>query len=833
MSSNGFSQIIFENIRTEILRNHPKASPKNNDKYLQKLTCPVCEKEEAWTYFEKPLSIICPRANHCGIITPIKELYPTCFSDFSKRFPTSKKEPHATATAYLISRGLEPSQIEFNQGKIFDEETKKEYPTVQFKVDKEVFFHRLIDYSGKNKTRIFGSYKGKIWKPKSFDFEKKTWIVESILDALSLIQSGLQAIATLSSSHLPEEFYSEKTFSKTPVVLAFDADNAGKKATEKHILFFKKIKKENYEVAIPPYGKDWNDLLLFDALSKENLVSTIEKALWYGRLSQASSPEYYFQIYYEKNKNSSAIFEFRHQLFKGSVKEKENHVEFSAFRLADCSIDILYSLEDDSIQYQSKTKHRLCLFSSREGKNIIEFSSEELSNLNLFRSKITHYRQTFFGNSQDLLHTTNYLFNKRTPKIRQCHTLGFDRKSDCFVFSKFLYNPQGNRFQINKEGYFEKQKVAPFREKTIEDLVEMKPKEFLEVLFQAYFYRGFVALGFWVSSLFSHLIFDKFGFFPFLSMYGDSRCGKSDLTKMLNRCFFLDWEGISMTRANTQKGELRKISQKSSLVSPMLEGRKDKSRFDYDSILTAYNRNSTQIRAKNTNDNETHELPFESTLAFIQNQEQFTSKASKERVISILFREDDLTEQSYKAWQKLSEYSPEQLAYFGHLILQQRNFFQKSFLSEIQEASNSFQSAGIKIDRIAKNHAIVFAGIKLVCEIFKSEINQKALFEYFCELAQTKIETARTEHLLADYFLECLTRNKQSIYGELNNGGYLIKDKELIIHMSTALKAISDKLGESWNKTELFEGLKQHDKFIKLGSRRVFGEVLRCWIFRE
>ena len=67
----------------------------------------------------------------------------------------------------------------------------------------------------------------------------------------------------------------------------------------------------------------------------------------------------------------------------------------------------------------------------------------------------------------------------------------------------------------------------------------------------------------------------------------------------------------------------------------MLEGRKDKARFDYDSILGAYNRNAIQVRAKNTNGNETHELPFEGTLAFVQNREQFESKAAKKKPRSL------------------------------------------------------------------------------------------------------------------------------------------------------------------------------------------------------
>lgn len=824
-----YSEKLFQNIRDRLL-SHEKTEHKG--KYIRNISCPSCNKNEAWTYHDKPLAIVCPRANECGSTTPIKELYPDCFLNLQERFPSSKKDPTATARAYLLSRGFQTSEIKFKQGKAYREE--KSYPTVLFEIDSETTCERLIDYEEKkNKNHIKGPYQGKFWKQKKLNYQEKIWVVEGIIDALSLNKCGLQAIAVLSSSHLPENCYKGLNLSKAKIVLAFDDDKAGKKALKKHAAFLQKQKKEGkevkFEIAIPPSNKDWNKLLQEGALNEENLSETLDNTFWKGRLFQAVSPKKHFEILCEKYGNASKIFEFQHNTFRGTVKEKDNESAFSTHLLLDCILKILYSIEDDSIKYNSKRKYRIKIESKKENE-IVEFTSEELSNLNLFKAKLVNHSHIFFGNGDALNHLTKHLFETGGPKIRQTKALGYDQKSDCFVFSKHLYNKEGKRFVANKEGYFENQKVAPFNEKTTEQISEINIEEFFDTLFQAHSYRGLLALGFWTASLFSHSIFEKLGFFPFLSLYGDPHCGKSDLTRLLNRCFFMDWEGINMTKANTQKGELRRIAQKCSLPTPMLEGRKDKTRFDYDSILGAYNRNAIQVRAKNTNGNETHELPFESTLVFVQNREQFESKAAKERVVSILFQESELDENTYSAWQKLSEYSPEQLACVGHLILKERKYFQRNFIEEIKNSSNILREIqGIKIDRIAKNHTIPYAGIKLICKVFNIKTSDAELLSYITKIARSKIETARTTNLLAEHFFESLLSLKYKNKDSTHEVGYIEKNNKLIVHLPTALQEMKNQSLGTWNKKELTEAL--NEVAVEKKPLRFGGQKKDCWSF--
>jgi hypothetical protein len=869
--NNEFWSKTRQEIRDRLLAEHPKAKVSRN--HIQSLICPSCGKDEAWAYHDKPLSLNCPRRNNCGKNTPIKHIYPDLFASLVKRFPPSEKDRKATARAYLQSRGMDDSKIEFSQGSVNSKEDGKFYTTLEMKAAPNSTFHRLIDYSGKNKTRLFGSYKGEVWKPDVLDFNQPIWIVEGIFDAISLNQSGLQAIATLSSSHLPEKFYKDSAICECDeIIIAFDGDEAGKKATDKHRKFFDSYNEQEdspdcneeksttnlgegldeqtnisecsenkrqtfcYTVAIPPFRKDWNDLLLEGELDEEQVSKTIDDAKWRGRLHCATDATDYFSIYCEKMGSYKAIFEYKKQMYLGrciETTEEEDEDDYNTKRLADCSISIAYSIEDDTLEFRSKTKHRIQIHSYREGKLIVEFTSEELASLDMFKKRLMHQRQLFFGNAHDLLLLTEHLFKKKPLKIRQCHALGYDKKSNCYVFSKFLYDSNGSRFSVNKDGFFEEKKIVPFRDKSTEKLSDINIKTFLENLFQAYQYRGLIALGFWVSGLFSHLIFEYFGFFPFLSLYGDSRCGKSDLTKLLNRCFFQDWEGIPMSMANTKKGELRKISQKASLVTPMLEGRKDDSKFKYESILPYYNRNPLQIRAQTSQDNETHELAFEGVLAFVQNQEQFRSKPAKERVISIFFEESQLSESSYEGWRGLMKYSPEQLAFVGHSILSQRKWFEERIVKKVQEFGEHLKNVGVTVDRIAKNHAIAMAGIDLVFEVFDFHNAETGTVDYLVQLSKTKIETARNENPIGELFFSTLKSLSHSGPEGTIRSGFLVKEDLLILHLPTALKTMDEQNYGSWNRSELVKALRDHEGFVELKTSRLLGEKKDCWFFNH
>jgi hypothetical protein len=336
-----------------------------------------------------------------------------------------------------------------------------------------------------------------------------------------------------------------------------------------------------------------------------------------------------------------------------------------------------------------------------------------------------------------------------------------------------------------------------------------------------------LALGFYVASLFSHVIFDHYNFFPFLSLYGDAHAGKSFLSRLLNRCLFIDSEGMTMTSINTAKGELRKISQKSSLVCALLEGRQDRSRFDYDSILPLYNRNALYSRAITSQDNRTHDLALKAAISFVWNHECFTLKAAKERVISLHFPDSDLNDETGKAWTELNAYSPEQLASVGDHLLKNRKFFESELIAVTRDYAHQLKEQGIAVTRIAENHAIALAGISTLLESQKMEkISFNGLSKYAIERAKNKLETAKTESHLADYFFE-------SISGFNTVQGVCIAENELVVHLPKTLTELQSQ-GNGFNdKNLLIAQLKQHDRFIEIKPTRALGGLDKCYHFKQ
>ncbi|MCF7970825.1 MAG: toprim domain-containing protein [Methylococcaceae bacterium] len=781
------------------------------------IICPDCGKPEAYAHANEPNVIICHRMSQCGAKTLTRELYPDLFNTFEERFKPTPTNPRATAEAFLQARGLDTASLNFSQGSVF--EKGKTYPTVKIPFA-GISFERLIDYQGSNKTRL-STYKGKHYETKAVQEAKQVYVVEGIFDALALAQVGLPAIATLSSTHNPESCFKKEV----RYILGFDNDSAGIKAVKK----FKTYLNErgiNFSVQLPPIGKDWNDLLISGALGADKQASTLALCEWRGALAMAKNALDYFEIFSKQKPYNNAFFEFNQQTYKGTFKAGENEgdqpTEHKVMRMLDCVLNIAYSIEDASLQYESRLSHIINAVSSREGINTLRFKGADFSALNDFKSKLLQYRLLFFGSGSDLTYFAEYLFQKKPIKVRECQSLGYDPLSGCYVLNKFLYDKDGKHYAIDKDGYFHNHKLKPFsgQDKSITRIDMVDVAKFIQALHGAYGDKGLLALGFWVSTTFSHVIFKEFGFFPFMSFHGDPHCGKSDLTTTLNRCFFIDSEGLAMSSGNTKKGELRTISQKSSMVTAMLEGRKNSVRFDYDSILPLYNRNSLQVRAQTTNDNQVHDLKFTGALAFVQNVEQFISKPAKERVVSIHFTHDGLDD-TYDAWQHLKTYSPEQLAGIGHFILRNRTYFEKEINKEINETANYLRAQGVGIDRIAKNHAVAYAGASLLMELTKPAIKDNFI-NFTLQAAMSKIETARSELLLADHFMEFIESfsNKQGVYHD---------DFFLIVHMPTAITSTN----EAWNKSELLEQLKLVDGFTEVKSSRVFGSQKKCWHFKR
>jgi hypothetical protein len=562
---------------------------------------------------------------------------------------------------------------------------------------------------------------------------------------------------------------------------------------------------------------------------------------WRDKLTHAETPADHFTIWRERYQHTSTlVFEFNNETFNGylsklkGVKSTENDLadyEIKVKKLIDGTLTLDYSVIDDSQHDKQTTEHFVTLESKREGVKQVRISATELARVDLFKIVLLNcHGLIFYGNSDDLNHLAHHLltpYGKPKPKIRALSIVGYDDKSRCFVFPKFAYTTSGKRIEISENKFFTDLKIRPFNDSCDAIIGKIEPIDLLEFitnLRNAYGFKGLLALGYYVSSLYSHIIFEHYNFYPFLSLYGDAHAGKSFVSRLLNRCLFVDSEGQTMTSANTAKAELRKISQKSSLVCAMLEGRKDKSRFDYDSILPLYNRNALYSRATTSQDNRTHDLALKAAVSFVWNHELFASKPAKERVISLHFADKDLNETTSKAWVNLNNYSVEQLASVGDFLLKNRVEFEKNLITNSKICAASLRANGVTVQRIADNHAIALAGVGTFLDLLK--IDYDGLIEYTTARAKNKLETAKTENHLADYFFE-------SIEGMTATNGVTINtSNELVVHLPTALISLQQNHNGFNNKADLIAELKAHDRFIAFKSSRCFGSPKECYHFK-
>jgi hypothetical protein len=279
-----------------------------------------------------------------------------------------------------------------------------------------------------------------------------------------------------------------------------------------------------------------------------------------------------------------------------------------------------------------------------------------------------------------------------------------------------------------------------------------------------------------------------------------------------------------MTASNTAKGELRKISQRSSRVCCLLEGRKDKSRFDYDSILPLYNRNALYSRATTSQDNRTHDLALQASIAFIWNHELFTLKPAKERVVSLLFKDTDLTDATSKAWKELEKFSPEQLAAIGDFVLRNQKGLTGNIIETCKTYANNLRRDGVLTARIAENHAIVLAGAAVFLTSLGLSNEIEGVYKYTVECAKKKLETAKTDAHDADYFFEAIED-----VGPFN--GVVRTDAALIVHLAKVLPHLQ-KNGHSFpNKTNLINELKTHERYKATKTTRLFGGSCRAYFF--
>jgi predicted RecB family nuclease len=184
-------------------------------------------------------------------------------------------------------------------------------------MSKTIYNGRLFNPPpGEGKTHNIGSTAGLFWRHPGikYDPEKETFVTEGIINALSLIELGYQAIAILSAGQAPARV-DLSDFPK--LVFAFDPDEAGKKALRKWTEKYPNAK------AVFPLRGDWNDLLTSLPIEKAKTFFLEKRAEFevMAKLALAKTASYYATIFEEFYQRPPDLFAF-HGCFYFSSKKK-------------------------------------------------------------------------------------------------------------------------------------------------------------------------------------------------------------------------------------------------------------------------------------------------------------------------------------------------------------------------------------------------------------------------------------------------------------------------------------------------------------------------------
>jgi len=808
---------------------------KDKGKTVSNLKCPECGDETAWAYSVEPWSINCNRLNECGIRTKTLKLFPEIIQNIEKEHSPTKENPCRPATAYLHSRGLNES-LKGLQYEYWKNIRETGSGGIMFRVADGIYNGRIFNPPhNEGKTHNKGSTSGVFWKhPKGYDRGRPTYIVEGIIDALSLWEIGEQAIAILSAGQDPSKLDLSE-FGE--IILAFDTDEAGKSALHRWKKHCSEMKAAMFK-AIMPIKEDWNDFLLSN--SKEKVKESFEKQKpefeFRADLALADSGKDYGNIYYMYKKYPAGLFVFDKRYFYS----QEKNDEVKTFPVSNFTIEVDHYQLDNSNPEEPVNRYYLKIKPSRGGRPVrCTVSANEIASPGGFTQMfLQRARALWQGDKFPSLALTEKIVESGAPVVRQLQVTGYDKESDCYIFKDFAIDKKEKFILPTEKGFFEfsrSEQIRPAQYPTIKPVKGIELKEIYNLIYQAWGNQGITGIAWEVAGWFVHRIKKQTGFFPFLSFWGDTQVGKSMLTRFMNALQCLDEEGLPMRKVNTGKGEIRKLAQRAGLFKALLESNnEDTIRFDLDALLTLYNENPLQVRALKSNDIQTVEIPFQASLLFVQNREPFKSKAQKERVVSVQFREDALTPSTSKAFNKLIQISLSEMAYFFPFVMRHRKAFESKWFDAFQQARDDIRVA-IGDARITDNHAIVLAFHRMVGDILQVEYDLKPYIEQIGR--QKQKECRYRAESIADIFFDVLNKIPP------DEAWFMDDEKEgyLLINLNEALQKIKDDRSNfPVQIKDLQTSLREHPAFIGLADRHYFvrqaGQTtekkrLRAWIF--
>lgn len=760
-------------IRGEVLRRLEQdygLKPRSGTKYLRGGQCPACGKKELFSRQDEPWFIKCGRESKCGQQWHVKELYEDLFDDWSKRAPSTEKEPTATAKSYLQNaRGFRLELIEgwYTQENYWSRELGEGSATVRFALEQGGYWERLIDRPhrfGKQKARFAPgqSPKGYWWCPPCVDLFQvsELWIVEGIFDAIALLHHGIAAVSAMSCNLFPGESLKDLARNrggKLPrLVWALDNEPGAQRYTRRWVRAARELGYACEAAQIPQRdGRkvDWNDLhqrwqfVEGDDKRAEQRERDLKEARHQGaRLIAESAAEkaillyewrerhefhfgfenrlYWFKLDLEKfNKAKQALEDSEHQddklLNDRQMREKALRQSGCVVEIANCYPQALY------FQRNEVTDEAWYYFR-------IDFPHDAPPVRNTFTggqvAAASEFKKRLLGMAAGAVFTgtgaqldkimKDQLFGLKT--VQTIDYIGYSKEHGCYVFGDLAVRG-GIVEQANSEDYFE---FKQLRLKTLQKSIRLEiarddkgyRAEWLDWLWTCFGAQGIVALAFWFGSLFAEQIRTEFQSFPFLEVTGEAGAGKSTLLMFLWKLFGRpDEEGKDPSKMS-KAGLRRWMGQVSGMPLVLLEAdRSDNDRtaakaYDWDELKPLFNGGTLGVTGVKTAGNETYEPPFRGTIVISQNATVEASEAILTRIVKLHFVRPQVTSASRAAADNLNHLSALDVSHFLLMAAKAEGRVLEAFRERVRAHEQALRALGeIRIERIIKNHAQLLA----------------------------------------------------------------------------------------------------------------------------
>lgn len=248
------------------------------------------------------------------------------------------------------------------------------------------------------------------------------------------------------------------------------------------------------------------------------------------------------------------------------------------------------------------------------------FTANQLTSSAEFKKRLLHIAKgaVYTGSTKQL----DKFIQMRLPEIKEVKTqnfIGYNKDYSAWLFNRVAVC-DGRLYEMNDEDYFEINH-ASVKSLSLTPVLDLNPKlnEFttgwIDDIWTAFGEKGYVALAFWLGSLFAEQIRERDKSFPFLEIVGEPGTGKSTLIEFLWKLAGREeYEGFDPSKS-TAAARGRNFAQVSNLPVVLIEGDRTtdnaKQRaFDWDELKSLYNGRASRAVGIKSNNNETYEPPF-------------------------------------------------------------------------------------------------------------------------------------------------------------------------------------------------------------------------------